>query len=851
MKRNAVGLCAVLGLLPFILAGNCTSTIPNQKPKSIFKSGSFPESVEKIANPLPEGVEPFEGEDYVSVAIVGDGVDYRIAELKNKIDYSFNDQGEVIGVGADFLGGDKFAHPDLVDVQPFAFGAELERGRIAQYDQDLLRNLDVLNEKFLDSLIQAFAQDELLQKSLFSKIDRSNINLIGAIAYLKSDIFELEKYEKNKERSELYNFDRPLPDPDDDIFVEIYDYMIGIPWGLSPHTGLPLLARSPGSFSTYFHFIEHADRFDEVFKQVTFAFMKEYELFEAFERFKEFYEKRPGSRDRDSHISSKPGVQALGQLALTFYKYKFPYERYILEDLNRDVYHFCQLLTEDQKGRLQSLSEPNALKKSVETIFDELIDQYVELDQLMVRTDIVPDNTKDAASRLKHYDEYRRMVKEQLAYYGYEVFNCNATLATKKLNPKVNDYIRTFNPPFKSAGETPSKSTELAGAIALNNEHIKIFPIRVSQNDFPLSRYERNSVSVAFLDYWMQWLDDDVVLQGVLDLVASEIPDDTDLLEKSGLKKAVLGVLSKKIALDTKESVENFYLLQDLIDAVRTIGKEEIPLAFVHTTFAHEIDANRLDSKSFDLEKTYQFLKFELYKYHISKAMIESGKNTLFVFPSGQDGEWVDGESRSTLPCQLKSPYFEPFEDELGKLIPNHKIKNVLCVGGISKKGELMGNSNMPLDNTPFMLANAELMQTFGPKGSCVGNQHVQIREKYRNWGGFNYLSPFSAENFIETIGKELGQDQPALFLSVQHELMNRFYHQSWRMACAHQPDHRAFIRGTAVAASRVIAKLGDLLYQDRNLKDPEKLLDAIFAKAQKFGGNTFLRNTPALFELD
>lgn len=82
------------------------------------------------------------------------------------------------------------------------------------------------------------------------------------------------------------------------------------------------------------------------------------------------------------------------------------------------------------------------------------------------------------------------------------------------------------------------------------------------------------------------------------------------------------------------------------------------------------------------------------------KKIAKENPQVAFVAASGNKGNWIDDKSRFGLPCGVEA-------------------KNILCVGALSKTGEVASFSNIVLPDYPFLLAPGDQISSLFPTQFC------------------------------------------------------------------------------------------------------------------------------------
>jgi subtilisin family serine protease len=81
--------------------------------------------------------------------------------------------------------------------------------------------------------------------------------------------------------------------------------------------------------------------------------------------------------------------------------------------------------------------------------------------------------------------------------------------------------------------------------------------------------------------------------------------------------------------------------------------------------------------------------------------LLNKHPDVLFVAAAGNDGRWVDGVARKTFPCGVEN------------------VKNMLCVGSLSKDFNFSTFSNLPVNHVPTVFTLGEDVLSTMPTNYC------------------------------------------------------------------------------------------------------------------------------------
>src|SRR5690606_2925794 len=148
----------------------------------------------------------------------------------------------------------------------------------------------------------------------------------------------------------------------------------------------------------------------------------------------------------------------------------------------------------------------------------------------------------------------------------------------------------------------------------------------------------------------------------------------------------------------------DYLFFEEIIEAIEYIGEKRIKLA--NMSLGTKVERGISDGDEADINEVFSILDFEYMKYKIDASIKALASKTLFIIAAGNDGNWIDGQTRSALPCDISSPYLKEVPN--GSSLPNNQIDNVLCVGSIGPKGDLSPFTNILLTDTPMIFAIGE-----------------------------------------------------------------------------------------------------------------------------------------------
>ena len=305
------------------------------------------------------------------------------------------------------------------------------------------------------------------------------------------------------------------------------------------------------------------------------------------------------------------------------------------------------------------------------------------------------------------------------------------------------------------------------------------------------------------------------VLRNYLGFTPEEIANPA---KRAEITAKIMEFVTKDVHTTFEDDRLDFYFFDEIVKAIRYVGEKQIKVANVSLGTSFErvpSDVAQLDQEQ-NLSKALTFLRYEFFKNRLATEMDTSAAQTLFVIAAGNDGKWLDGETRSALPCDLSSPYLASFEAEFGgEKIVNNRLSNILCFGRIDTESRLSYFTNLPITKVPFVFSLGENILSSIKTTDCTGAD-----EKLESTFGSSRQSFLggSQEDKARTLGTTLGLPGSAGTTEADKrqfdfELNKLMYidslfsnmRGSWSdFTCAHEPVHAAKLSGTSMATPAV-----------------------------------------------
>jgi hypothetical protein len=192
----------------------------------------------------------------------------------------------------------------------------------------------------------------------------------------------------------------------------------------------------------------------------------------------------------------------------------------------------------------------------------------------------------------------------------------------------------------------------------------------------------------------------------------------------------MLELLNPHFAYSILSEPLNYHFIYELGEAITYVGEHKIKLANISLGTSFEMPVGEGDTihDRKELKKIYAFLQYEFFKGYISEKIHQNATHSLFVIAAGNSANWLDGKSRSALPCDLTSSHLEKY---LAYFPSNSTLSssryyyghfsNILCVGSLNAKDELSSYTNIPLTTIPFVFSYGESILSSVKQGNCSG----------------------------------------------------------------------------------------------------------------------------------
>lgn len=722
-------------LLALALLTVISCETPSQKAEEIFGDRTtLPKALDEMANPLPptsvisRAAAISNQKARVSVAVIDNGTDYLHPDLINQIKFDV-ENGRVVGAGLDVMGNDRWPHPNLIRSEIFSFGArEVKNQRIYGAIAKPMAALNGLNQLFVDNLLAAISKTPELTGSLFQrKLNKQNVTIFNVIAILKAG-FDVKNYADQLKNGKLFT-PQTIEDVAKGFRGETVRELITNPWQLKSDTF--------GTFTRYFSRIEHADIMFKVLEIVMRNFNSQYKWEKFYTPFEAYYTSRQKMAPNDTHeqLYSHWYSEATGAAA---------------QDPRRQLAtSFCEMIDTETFRRLSDPKyAPSLREKYVDQVVANALEKMMSYSKFALSASKEADVKEQAQTFMEAVPTFHKIYRSFISTPERTMMFCDGKTNPKTVDPEILNYVNQRGHSLIDQGSAnQNHGTHTAGIIARQSSRINIVPVRIVTATPEYVDDVGNRIRKDLESKYSVWLQNPIILRGVLTRLGS--------LSASASAAGALGVLREYLDDQFKAEYLDFYFFYEILKSIEYVGAKKIKIASMSlgTEFNKGIESGLRTSRKAQLREAMKFLVYEFFKYLVAEQLEKYASKTLFVIAAGNSSQWVDGNTRSALPCDLSSPYFAEVEAIMKNgptrmagrtsplttavtTIPNNRIKNVLCVGSLNSKDELSSFTNLPLTGIPFVLSYGEAIQSPIKASSCDG-----VSQEYINTYGLEVVT--------------------------------------------------------------------------------------------------------------
>lgn len=279
----------------------------------------------------------------------------------------------------------------------------------------------------------------------------------------------------------------------------------------------------------------------------------------------------------------------------------------------------------------------------------------------------------------------------------------------------VSFYPLLHTPNIAESSAKVSHGTHVALTGSIQNKNLRVFPIRVTTDSMYTNSDQIKEMKFLFKSDFQDWLRNPLVIKALRE----EFGDIIDFSSKDRGVNQLMDVLSKTmdVSFDSK-SFAKYIFFKEIVDAIKEVGRQKIKLANVSLgiNFSKSVPSQFEVSAEKKISESYKFLLHEYFKFRIGEVISKHAKNTLFIVAVGNEGNWVDGRSRSALPGNISSLWLRNHETTK-TVAPNNRVNNILAVGSLDKEGKVLSSfTNIPIEIRNLIFARGETVLAAGGK---------------------------------------------------------------------------------------------------------------------------------------
>lgn len=840
-----------------------------QRAEDIFNNlKSLPEPLNSMANPtittesMLKTLANKSEQGRIKVAVIDEGVDYMHPLLYKQIAFDWQG-GKIVGAGYDVLGKDGFAHPNLIDPTIFAFTAEsVVGGKINNVQGDPISLLMQMQKDAHARVRAGIEKDPALKASLFAKKMNEKSFIVTGLFELIEDSESIQKdYEKMKKEGKLLNYENYQ---DENLVKEyskkVIDKMFNEPWKVEQFdSGVPIVVHNSLSY------VENGDKMLNIFIQVANEISETYNYKNRLTNL--FIYKKSMNKDlQDVGEVSSYLEDTLRTLVLNYSEFS------PIVKLTSSV---CKNLPDSLKEKLKA--ETNRSKK-IQLVLQEYSRQTQVAKKLftqLLKDD--PNHQQEIESALEILENKDAVVKETFSEKRFvDFFSCDKNSLSD--TGMIQFEVKRKHPYLLSSSASATHGSHVAGIVARQNKKIDIFPIRVITATPPVVPARATVVRDNFEKGFDAWL----AKNEVQDAIRLESPSVFGKKLEHPLP-VIRQEMSAYLAKSFRDNYLDYIFFGEILEAIKVVGEQKIKIANMSlgTKFEKAVVSSSDKSLNNRIKNFMKFLTYEYFKYSIAQQVQTHAKNTLFVIAAGNEGNWLDGHSRSGLPCDLSSPFLA--KAQIGKpkeqWVANNNLSNILCVGSMDAYDQLSSFTNLPLTGIPFVISYGESILSPIKLTDCEGASQT-VSEDYPNQDLISSRSLFSTDSDkYDWVFAELGIEPEASLVSKEDKgkPITSFQRKLMMMKLDDQLDTfsmtlmaalvqkrcmsksklpMAKLSGTSMATPAVAGFISAKLVAEINKKGlsndaiynhadyaPEKLIKLIQSKSPTFGGDSILKD--------
>ncbi len=834
-----------LRLLALLTLGACLQ--PSQRAEDLFADRqTMPPAFDKLANPpVPPNALARPTANSVAVAVIDNGVDYLHPSLRGRLRHVPRGPQNHPSLGWDFQGADAFPHPSLISPSFLAFGAKkIEDGRIVGASEDGLALFLDFNRSFLTRLQSRIRADRRLAKTPFATKLGSRSLTLPAVDYILEDgFFDPKRYETNRQAGLLMMGSKLSLALREEVGDEAAAALEAPQWEMASEI-------SESHHLSYLAYVDGADAFLDLVRQTLKEWESESGYRAAYRTFVDY-----DIKDARNGDDATPGAKLHGAWYAQAHDFPDHFPERTLAQL------FCHQLKPRERMEWARLAPAARSARAERLVADHFKSarRYLELVASQGRSTSQRTGAKNSLAVLP---EAEKLAREALRSTNVgALLACGDPARVRISDPaRVRDARKRFHPYLDPGSSEEVHGTHVAGIVARQSPHVDIIPIRVTTSGTAVVEKRAKQLvdnSVQIFDRWMRH-------PAVAKTLREKFP---------GLGSGSGAVA--KVRQYLEENLDDLYLnlvfFEDIRGAIRLVGANRVLVANMSLGVESDtVPVSQPVGRGGD--ENLGFLFTESLKFAVAETVLEHAPHTLFVVAAGNSKTWLDGRTRSGLPCDLRSPLFA---SEGVEALPNNRLNNVLCVGSLKQMGQLSEFTNIVLGETPFVLSYGEEVLAPVKLTSCEGIQQRLLEEDLKGIKP-SIPSPVALKNGISIdelaaklppFPEALSMVVPDLKLELWVRWMNTLLTSTQSTLavsrCARESSPKARLSGTSMASPAVagfVARFMAARLRASHLSEdhayghpdflPAKIIADLYARSPEYGGASLIREIPQVLKI-
>ncbi|TVQ79670.1 MAG: hypothetical protein EA369_04275 [Bradymonadales bacterium] len=434
--------------------------------------------------------------------------------------------------------------------------------------------------------------------------------------------------------------------------------------------------------------------------------------------------------------------------------------------------------------------------------------------------------------------------------------------------------------------DSVSHGTHVASTITAQDESgkLRIFPIRVLTASKYNSKNQDRNLKRRFLRGFENWTQLPLVQEAIYQTAKTVLlTEEDESLSEFQRREKVLRTIVAEIKDFVYSHIDrnrlDYEFFEEVVEAFKEVGRRKIKIANISlgANFSRVpvgADPNNLDAFFSNLGA---FLHFEYFKYSLAEAALQHAPHTLFFVAAGNEGNWLDGETRSALPADLSSQWLAEWEsDTLGRA-PNNEMNNIVSVISLNPEGQLSAFTNLPIGQNAIVVATRGESVLAGIKTTDLQGAREDFLQKLPAPLTSLRISSDNPDHQkmlieLEFINPEEHPDARSLDRAAAtaardiNNLMRGFLGGTHGILefdfCIHSSRCDAHLSGTSMASPNMAGFAADLVRQrmlDAGLTDqeiyahpdfsPTRIREELLGQLSTLGGRTSFRDTPRLLQ--